>query len=59
MTDHAGRECNWEGNVKGWALKDNPDEQCVKKIGYYQWIPYVLLIQVHLISIYEHKLRKY
>lgn len=46
VTDSDGNECIYAGSEKqGWVLKDNIDTPCVKGIGYYQWIPFVLLLQ--------------
>ena len=35
----------------GWHAKDEPDKKCIKRVSYYQWIPYVLLLQVSSIII--------
>ena len=35
----------------GWHAKDDQDNKCIKRISYYQWIPYVLLLQVSSVII--------
>ena len=54
VTNHNGDKCVWKAD-KGWIVEDkfNPDTtpmKCIKSIGYYQWIPYVLLIQVRSLN---------
>ena len=36
---------------RGWHAKDDPTKKCIKRVSYYQWIPYVLLLQVSSIII--------
>ena len=45
LKDHDGKDCEWKGDETGFVVKGT-DKPCVKSIGYYQWIPYVLLLQV-------------
>ena len=49
VRDNNGNKCVWEGDKTGFVVEDPVDGKsvpCVKGIGYYQWIPYVLLLQV-------------
>ena len=47
ITDHNGDKCTYrEGRDSGWVLERDKKEPCIKTIGYYQWIPIVLLLQV-------------
>ena len=45
LKDHDGNDCEWKGDKTGFVVQGT-DKPCVKSIGYYQWIPYVLLLQV-------------
>ena len=45
LKDHNGNDCEWKGDETGFVVQGT-DKPCVKSIGYYQWIPYVLLLQV-------------
>ena len=45
LKDHNGNDCEWKGDEIGFVVQGT-DKPCVKSIGYYQWIPYVLLLQV-------------
>ena len=48
VTDSHNRQCRYAGSENGgWVVDvDGTDEPCIKTIGFYQWIPFVLLIQV-------------
>ena len=47
ITDHNGDKCTYRGGRDGgWVLERDKQEPCIKTIGYYQWIPIVLLLQV-------------
>ena len=35
----------------GWHEKENANNKCIKRVSYYQWIPYVLLLQVSSVII--------
>ena len=43
ITDTNGVPCVYREN-KWYTFEDHP-KKCIKRIGYYQWIPYVLLLQ--------------
>ena len=45
LRDHNGKDCEWRGDQTGLVVKET-GKPCIKGIGYYQWIPYVLLLQV-------------
>lgn len=47
VTNHEGKQCMWEGDQLGWHVKET-QEKCIKRIGYFQWLPYVLLLQVNI-----------
>ena len=56
ITDHNGDKCTYR-EYKGWVLERDYNEPCIKAVGYYQWIPFVLLLQVILpdwINSYDH-----
>ena len=38
-------KCEWDGRV-GWHVLGDETKKCNKRVSYYQWIPYVLLLQV-------------
>ena len=38
-------KCEWERQV-GWHVVGDETKTCNKRVSYYQWIPYVLLLQV-------------
>ena len=50
VEDGEGRECVWEKGA--WFVKEtlgsDVPEKCVKRVSYYQWIPYILLLQVSI-----------
>ena len=35
----------------GWHAEVDANKKCIKRVSYYQWIPYVLLIQVSSVII--------
>ena len=39
---------NYPNNTyqEGWVLERDKNKPCIKSLGYYQWIPFVLLLQV-------------
>ena len=41
ITDINGNQCYYRNNM--WQT--DQDDRCIKRLGYYQWIPYVLLLQ--------------
>ena len=46
VQDDAGEDCEWNGSY--WHVKGYENQKCVNRVSYYQWIPYILLIQVSL-----------
>ena len=48
VQDDAGEDCEWNDSKKYWHVKGYDDQKCVSRVSYYQWIPYILLIQVSL-----------
>jgi hypothetical protein len=47
IADHNGSKCTYrEAKNRGWVLERDENEPCIKTLGYYQWIPFVLFLQV-------------
>ena len=42
-----GVKCTWRNETSKWESDD--DGECREHISYYQWIPYVLIIQVNIV----------
>ena len=52
LNDENGKELECVHTAgKGWHVIDDEDKKCIKRVSYYQWIPYVLLLQVRSIII--------
>ena len=60
-----GETCRWKclynqygAEICQWKTDSEPEDECQSEISYFQWIPYVLIIQVLIHIVNGHNLSK-